>query len=600
MFLTKIWTVLVTLFAVFVTAAFLVSTPPAETQLQEAYEQQLDGAHGLVDSHMKMESRRRLDFFDTVGKDYKIVKYLKELHGKNRKDGEAKAKELLAYLKQKLAKKGSVELQKRFTSMEFMDKDGKVWASLGENEGKFAFSRRSFPGVKRALERRVCSDNTLDLNGKLYFLWACPVRYVKEGHKVELVGAVFGRKVMDDDFALGLLRLVGETEVETGDKAKAKAKGKKKGKKKGKAKSAKGRKLKVNIAFFRRHKLVGKTSKSGLWKRVKDIYKKHKSTIDKASIGRSPAVEMKQGSKRYLMVVGRLPGQASKSGTVWVILWQFPTKLGPWAFWDSKLPKSALFKYLPMALFVILSILAVGLTIFLLIWEGDRPMGRLFKQSRALSAGEINRLDDTKFRGKLGSVCRSVNETLDRVADAAPTKPALHDKDLDAILGGPDVATDDFEPPPKEAVAGATSSVLDGVDTTPPGLPGQEVGGAPPPPPDLPPAAAGKTVPFGGAAGTPITTEPGTGPHGAPPPMPAQPPTTAQDEELAAFKEVFDQFVATKRQCGESVENLTLDAFAAKLRSNRQAVIEKTGCSDVNFRVYVKDGKAALKATPVK
>jgi hypothetical protein len=26
----------------------------------------------------------------------------------------------------------------------------------------------------------------------------------------------------------------------------------------------------------------------------------------------------------------------------------------------------------------------------------------------------------------------------------------------------------------------------------------------------------------------------------------------------------------------------------------------KTGCRDVRFTVYVKDGKAALKATPVK
>jgi hypothetical protein len=33
---------------------------------------------------------------------------------------------------------------------------------------------------------------------------------------------------------------------------------------------------------------------------------------------------------------------------------------------------------------------------------------------------------------------------------------------------------------------------------------------------------------------------------------------------------------------------------------NREDLITKTGCKEVKFTVYVKDGKAALKATPVK
>ena len=33
---------------------------------------------------------------------------------------------------------------------------------------------------------------------------------------------------------------------------------------------------------------------------------------------------------------------------------------------------------------------------------------------------------------------------------------------------------------------------------------------------------------------------------------------------------------------------------------NRDDLIAKTGCREVRFTVYVKDGKAALKATPVK
>jgi hypothetical protein len=66
------------------------------------------------------------------------------------------------------------------------------------------------------------------------------------------------------------------------------------------------------------------------------------------------------------------------------------------------------------------------------------------------------------------------------------------------------------------------------------------------------------------------------------------------------FRKVFDEFSALKRQCGESTDALTYDKFAAKLQRNREALMAKHGCKSVKFQVYIKDGKAALKATPVK
>jgi hypothetical protein len=66
------------------------------------------------------------------------------------------------------------------------------------------------------------------------------------------------------------------------------------------------------------------------------------------------------------------------------------------------------------------------------------------------------------------------------------------------------------------------------------------------------------------------------------------------------FKSVFDQFVAMKQSCGEPTSGLTYSKFAEKLVKNREDLMAKTGCKEVKFTVYVKDGKAALKATPVK
>jgi hypothetical protein len=55
-----------------------------------------------------------------------------------------------------------------------------------------------------------------------------------------------------------------------------------------------------------------------------------------------------------------------------------------------------------------------------------------------------------------------------------------------------------------------------------------------------------------------------------------------------------------KKQCGESVEGLTFDRFKGTLERNKSALVSRHNCSSVKFTVYAKDGKAALRASPVK
>jgi hypothetical protein len=66
------------------------------------------------------------------------------------------------------------------------------------------------------------------------------------------------------------------------------------------------------------------------------------------------------------------------------------------------------------------------------------------------------------------------------------------------------------------------------------------------------------------------------------------------------FKKVFEEFVQTKRQCGEQVDSLTYEKFLVTLRKNKDTLVQRYHCKSVRFQVYVKDGKAALRATPVK
>jgi hypothetical protein len=68
----------------------------------------------------------------------------------------------------------------------------------------------------------------------------------------------------------------------------------------------------------------------------------------------------------------------------------------------------------------------------------------------------------------------------------------------------------------------------------------------------------------------------------------------------AHYQEVFQRFIEVRAECGESTDDLTFDRFLVKLGQSRDAVMSKHVCNDVRFAVYVKNGKAALKATPVK
>jgi hypothetical protein len=71
-------------------------------------------------------------------------------------------------------------------------------------------------------------------------------------------------------------------------------------------------------------------------------------------------------------------------------------------------------------------------------------------------------------------------------------------------------------------------------------------------------------------------------------------------EEEYHFQEVFREFVLTRERCNEPSDGLTYDKFVQKLRKNKDQLVQKYACRTVKFQVYVKEGKAALKATPVK
>lgn len=72
------------------------------------------------------------------------------------------------------------------------------------------------------------------------------------------------------------------------------------------------------------------------------------------------------------------------------------------------------------------------------------------------------------------------------------------------------------------------------------------------------------------------------------------------DPDEAHFKTIFAEFTDTKKHCGEPPDGLTYDKFVGRLKKNREQLVAKYNCRSVRFQVYVKDGKAAIKAAPVR
>ncbi len=80
----------------------------------------------------------------------------------------------------------------------------------------------------------------------------------------------------------------------------------------------------------------------------------------------------------------------------------------------------------------------------------------------------------------------------------------------------------------------------------------------------------------------------------------AAPKSDISQADDAHYREVYDKFVETRQECAEDISDLTYDRFVQKLLKNRQQIIEKHKAKAVRFQVYVKDGKAALRALPVR
>jgi hypothetical protein len=235
-------------------------------------------------------------------------------------------------------------------------------------------------------------------------------------------------------------------------------------------------------------------------------------------------------------------------------------------------------------------------------FERDRPYAHLRRKLQQLAAGERDRLIITEWRGSYRKLADGINQALDKTIERAGEvlRSTKKKANLDEILGPtPESNVEPYfgfaDAQPKAAKPDAAARPAPRVAPAPLQPLAAGMPNAPLPLPPVPVAmqtAANKPLPLVAPRPANATVQhPGTPLNGN---------GVDPNDELRHFREVYAQYMNVRRDCGESTDGLSYEKFESTLTKTRDQVLSKTPGRNVRFTVYVKEGKAALKAAPLK
>jgi hypothetical protein len=260
-----------------------------------------------------------------------------------------------------------------------------------------------------------------------------------------------------------------------------------------------------------------------------------------------------------------------------------------------------------------LLVISLGLTFYLPTIEYNGPLRRLTTEFNGITEGRQHELYHDTYGGELGRLARAATTAMEALR--ASWESELLDSDAELGEGGPRRTRSTRSlraAPAKSRRARTRSQDALGTDSRESG----EIETVQAPLSiDLP--AADTSAPIERHASADVPRQP--------PPPPARPPAPAFDDEVASpglslndesdsvsladvggqdreayYRTIYDEFVETKVACGEPIDGFTYEKFAKKLRKQSEDLMSRSDVSDVQFSVYVKDGKAALRAKVVK
>jgi hypothetical protein len=273
-----------------------------------------------------------------------------------------------------------------------------------------------------------------------------------------------------------------------------------------------------------------------------------------------------------------------------------------------------------------LLLVSAALAVYLPYLEAIGPMNRLSQEFNALAVGQQHQVFHDRYGGVPGQTARAAAAAYEALRQAFLAELEIEDDGVEEEsqsqsrrstrrrrltrahqkLGDDQPATTGSRPRPKTGVQRTAPERAPEPEPAPAAAPEPArqpepaPAPVPAPAPAPPPPAAAPPVTRPAPAPAPVPA-PISAPAPQPAPMPAPAATEPAGAEVEEFGEIFEEFVQVKQACGEPTNNLTYERFAAKLRKNeRDLKAKRPDIKRVQFTVYVKDGKAALKAKVIK
>lgn len=265
-------------------------------------------------------------------------------------------------------------------------------------------------------------------------------------------------------------------------------------------------------------------------------------------------------------------------------------------------------------------VLALVLGLMFSYMEHTKPLRTFAEQTIELAKGKIDVLAPSKFSGAYKKIAADINEGMEKISEkgGVPRKAANLEQVLGPLPQQPAMSAFALPGEPAPTAGPASSSGAKILPKAPPRATDSGIKAIPDGPVSVEPDAI-EPAPEPAAARPKPPPPKRPAPPGAPPaPAPASEMNVAESsqiqsvaaleaaaggepfDELADWRRVYEEFLALKQQCGEPTTNLTFEKFKGTLQRNKDALVAKHNCSRVKFTVYVKEGKAALKASPAK
>jgi len=331
--------------------------------------------------------------------------------------------------------------------------------------------------------------------------------------------------------------------------------------------------------------------------------------------GASQTFRVGRGLDARLVSIGRVPGPAGRgpSGVTLVVVSRHTLAAGHRdlvkALSEAGRKAWANVNWLMLAGLLMVSI---GLALYLPELEALGPLRRLRLELDGVAEGTRNRIFHESYSGPTATVARSAARAVESLRHGTGLHTPTRDPGLDppllpppSGLSGPFKAND---APLQPLAPGSLSSAAHvAIDLTPLPDPLQIA----PTLPVIADADVSEDEPSGTRSENPPTAvstrrrptviERRTFNPSLPQPPPPPPPKAKPTGEDPYYRGLYEEFLQVKTACGESIDNLTFERFMVKLRRNEDDLrAKRTDIKDVRFSVYVKDGRAALKAKVVR